>query len=36
MRAWAAREGAPIGARYGEAFRLVVIDEDGEDAPEVV
>jgi LmbE family N-acetylglucosaminyl deacetylase len=36
MRTWAAREGAPIGARYGEAFRLVVIDEDGEDAPEVV
>jgi LmbE family N-acetylglucosaminyl deacetylase len=36
MRAWAAEEGAPIGTRYGEAFRLIVIDEDGEDAPEVV
>ena len=36
MRAWAQAEGEPIGARYGEAFRLVVIDEDGKDAPEVV
>jgi LmbE family N-acetylglucosaminyl deacetylase len=36
MREWAAEEGAPIGARYGEAFRLVVIDEDREDAPEIV
>ena len=36
MRAWAMEEGAPIGARYGEAFRLVVIDEDEVDAPEVV
>jgi len=36
MRAWAAAEGAPIRAPYGEAFRLVVIDEDEEDAPEVV
>jgi len=36
MRAWAAEEGTPIGARYGEAFRLVVIDADEVDAPEFV
>jgi LmbE family N-acetylglucosaminyl deacetylase len=36
MRAWSAAEGAPIGARYGDAFRLVVIDEDEADPPEIV
>ncbi len=36
IRAWGAEEGEPIGVAYGEAFRLVVIDEDEEDAPEVV
>lgn len=36
IRAWGAEEGKSIGATYGEAFRLVVIDEDEEDAPEVV
>jgi LmbE family N-acetylglucosaminyl deacetylase len=36
MREWAAEEGMPIGARYGEAFRLVVIDADEVDAPEIV
>jgi LmbE family N-acetylglucosaminyl deacetylase len=36
LRAWGAEEGEPIGATYGEAFRLVVIDEDEGDAPEVV
>ena len=36
MREWAAEEGVPIGARYGEAFRLVVIDADEVDAPEIV
>ncbi len=36
IRAWGAEEGAPIGAAYGEAFRLIVIDDDEEDAPEVV
>ena len=30
MREWAKEEGAPIGAEAGEAFRLVVIDEDEE------
>ena len=35
IRAWGAEEGAPIGATYGDAFRLVVIEEE-EDAPEVV
>jgi LmbE family N-acetylglucosaminyl deacetylase len=34
MRGWGAEEGAPIGATYGDAFRLVVIDEDEEDPPE--
>jgi LmbE family N-acetylglucosaminyl deacetylase len=36
MRTWGAEEGAPIGAAYGDAFRLVVIDEDEEDAPEAL
>jgi len=36
MRAWGAEEGAPIGAAYGDAFRLVVIDEDEADPPEDV
>jgi LmbE family N-acetylglucosaminyl deacetylase len=36
MRAWGAEEGAPIGAPYGDAFRLVVIDEDEEDPPEAI
>jgi LmbE family N-acetylglucosaminyl deacetylase len=36
LRSWGAEEGVPIGVAYGEAFRVVVIDEDEEDAPEVV
>ena len=36
LRTWAAEEGAPIGAACGEAFRLIVIDDDEEDAPEIV
>ena len=28
MREWAKEEGTPIGAEAGEAFRLIVIDED--------
>jgi LmbE family N-acetylglucosaminyl deacetylase len=36
MRAWSGVEGVPIGARYGDAFRLVVIDEDEGDPPEIV
>jgi LmbE family N-acetylglucosaminyl deacetylase len=36
MRAWGAEGGAPIGAAYGDAFRLVVIDEDEEDPPEAI
>jgi LmbE family N-acetylglucosaminyl deacetylase len=36
MRTWSAADGAPIGARYGDAFRLVVIDEDEADPPEIV
>jgi LmbE family N-acetylglucosaminyl deacetylase len=34
IRSWAAEEGEPIGAAAGEAFRLVVLDDDEEDAPE--
>jgi LmbE family N-acetylglucosaminyl deacetylase len=34
IRAWAAEEGEPIGVAAGEAFRLVVLDDDEEDAPE--
>jgi LmbE family N-acetylglucosaminyl deacetylase len=34
IRTWAAEEGEPIGAAAGEAFRLVVLDDDEEDAPE--
>jgi LmbE family N-acetylglucosaminyl deacetylase len=33
MRTWAAEEGEPIGAAAGEAFRLVVIEEDDEEGP---
>ena len=33
MRSWAAEEGKPIGAAAGEAFRLIVIDEDTDEAP---
>jgi LmbE family N-acetylglucosaminyl deacetylase len=34
IRTWAAEEGEPIGTAAGEAFRLVVLDDDEEDAPE--
>jgi LmbE family N-acetylglucosaminyl deacetylase len=34
IRAWAAEEGEPIGTAAGEAFRLVVLDDGEEDAPE--
>jgi LmbE family N-acetylglucosaminyl deacetylase len=33
MRSWAAEEGVPIGAAAGEALRLIVIDEDADEAP---
>ena len=33
IRAWAAEEGEPIGVAYGEALRLVVIDEDEDEGP---
>jgi LmbE family N-acetylglucosaminyl deacetylase len=35
LREWAAEEGEPIGAAAGEAFRLIMIDDEpvGEDAP---
>ena len=33
IREWAAEEGAPIGAAAGEAFRVIVIDEDPDDTP---
>jgi LmbE family N-acetylglucosaminyl deacetylase len=31
MRDWAKEEGEPIGVGAAEAFRLVIIEEDGED-----
>ncbi|TAK00057.1 MAG: PIG-L family deacetylase [Chloroflexota bacterium] len=34
MRAWAAEEGAPIGAAAAEAFRLIVIDDDADEGPD--
>jgi LmbE family N-acetylglucosaminyl deacetylase len=33
IREWAAEEGEPIGVSYGEALRLVVIDEDEDEGP---
>ncbi len=36
IRSWAAEEGEPIGAAAAEALRLVVIDEDEDDAGDVV
>ena len=33
IRAWAAEEGAPIGAAAAEALRLVVIDDDEDEGP---
>jgi LmbE family N-acetylglucosaminyl deacetylase len=33
IREWGAEEGAPIGAAAGEAFRVIVIDEDQDEAP---
>jgi LmbE family N-acetylglucosaminyl deacetylase len=33
LRAWLAEEGEPIGAAAGEAFRLVVIDDEANEAP---
>jgi len=33
LRAWLAEEGEPIGATAGEAFRLVVIDDEANEAP---
>jgi LmbE family N-acetylglucosaminyl deacetylase len=33
MHEWAAEEGEPIGVSAGEAFRLIVIDEDTDQAP---
>jgi LmbE family N-acetylglucosaminyl deacetylase len=32
MREWAKEEGEAIGAEAGEAFRLIVIDEDGDES----
>lgn len=34
MRAWAAEEGRPIGVEAGEAFRVIVLDEDADEGPE--
>ena len=34
IREWAAEEGRPIGAAAGEAFRLVIIDDDADEAPD--
>jgi LmbE family N-acetylglucosaminyl deacetylase len=33
MRGWAREEGEPIGVEAGEAFRVVVIDEDDDEGP---
>jgi LmbE family N-acetylglucosaminyl deacetylase len=33
IRAWLAEEGEPIGAAAGEAFRLIVIDDEPDEAP---
>jgi LmbE family N-acetylglucosaminyl deacetylase len=33
MRSWASEEGEAIGAEAGEAFRVIVIDEDEEEGP---
>jgi len=33
IRAWLAEEGEPIGAAAGEAFRLVVIDDEPDEGP---
>lgn len=33
LRAWLAEEGEPIGAAAGEAFRLVVIDDEPDEGP---
>ena len=33
MREWAREEGEPIGVEAGEAFRVVVIDEDDDEGP---
>lgn len=34
IRRWAGEEGAPISAAAGEAFRLIVIDEDADEGPD--
>ena len=34
IRDWAKEEGARIGAEAGEAFRVIVIDEDADEGPE--
>ena len=34
IRSWATEEGQPIGAAAGEAFRLIVIDDDADEAPD--
>ena len=36
IRAWLAEEGEPIGAAAGEAFRLIVIDDEPDEAPPAV
>ena len=33
IRSWAAEEGEPIGSPAGEAFRLVIIDDDEGEGP---
>jgi len=33
MRSWAAEDGEAIGVEAGEALRLIVIDEDADEAP---
>ena len=34
MRDWAREEGRPLGVDAGEAFRVIVIDEDADEGPE--
>lgn len=35
IRAWAKEEGEPIGAEAGEALRLVIIDDDEDEGPDL-
>jgi LmbE family N-acetylglucosaminyl deacetylase len=35
IRAWAKEEGEPIGVEAGEALRLVIIDDDEDEGPDL-